>query len=144
MSAADPYGSGGLVVFDTSAWVRQNSSAGVSARWQATLTDLNLTVCPVVALELLAGSCNEDAFGRLDRALSALPQAPVTRSACDSALSLSRRLKGQRRLPAADYLIAAAAAERGAAVLHYDHHFDPLCAALGIESIWLADPGSLD
>jgi len=29
-------------------------------------------------------------------------------------------------------------------VLHYDRHFDPLCRALGIESIWVAEPGSID
>lgn len=43
-----------------------------------------------------------------------------------------------------DYLIAAAAAERGAGVLHYDSHFDALCRALGIESVWIAAPGSID
>lgn len=50
---------------------------------------------------------------------------------------------GERRLPAADYPIAAAAAERGAGVLHYDRHFDVLCRALGIESVWVTEPGSL-
>jgi hypothetical protein len=29
-------------------------------------------------------------------------------------------------------------------VLHYDRHFDPLCDALGIESVWLAAPGAID
>ncbi|HEV3318895.1 MAG TPA: hypothetical protein VG053_04055 [Solirubrobacteraceae bacterium] len=52
-------------------------------------------------------------------------------------------LHGKRRLPAADYLIAAAAAERGAGVLHYDRHFDTLCGVLGIESVWIAEPGSI-
>lgn len=53
-------------------------------------------------------------------------------------------LRGERRLPAADYMIAAAAAERGFAVLHYDRHFEPLSRVLGIESIWIAEPGSID
>ena len=55
--------------------------------------------------------------------------------------ALSRPLETS---PAADYLIAAAAAERGAGVLHYDHHFDTLCSALGIDSVWIAKPGSMD
>jgi predicted nucleic acid-binding protein len=141
---AEPYGSGGLVVFDTSAWNRQRASEEVAASWRATLAAGGLTVCPVVALELLASARDEAAFKRLDAALSALPQAPLTRSSCAAALTASRELGGPRRLPAADYLIAAAAAERGAAVLHYDRHFEPLCDTLGIESIWLAEPGSLD
>jgi predicted nucleic acid-binding protein len=144
VSEAEPYGSGGLVVFDTSAWNRQRAGGEVSARWRATLAAASLAVCPVVALELLASARDEPAFERLDSALAALPQAPVTRAGCAAALAASRELGGRRRLPAADYLIAAAAAERGAAVLHYDRHFDPLCQVLGIESVWLADPGSLD
>jgi len=45
---------------------------------------------------------------------------------------------------AVDELIAAAAAARGFAVLHYDHHFDPLCRVLGVESVWVAKPGAID
>ncbi len=130
-------------MFDTSAWSRRTNPA-VLPRWAATRDAGLLTVCPVVALELLAAARNEDRFAELDRALRALAQAPVTRKACDAALSASRELRGERRLPAADYLIAAAAAERGAAVLHYDSHFDILCGVLGVESVWIAPPGSID
>jgi predicted nucleic acid-binding protein len=141
--AAEPYGSGTTLVFDTSAWNRQREPA-VATRWQATLRADRLAACPVVALELLAGARDEDAFRGLDQALGALPQAPMTRAAGDRALSASRDLGGSRRLPAADYLIAAAAAERGFGVLHYDKHFDVLCRVLGIESILIAPYGALD
>ncbi len=80
-------------------------------------------------------------FADLDRALSALPQAPVTATTCAAVLAASRSLKGSRRLPAADYLIAAAAAERGFGVLHHDRHFDLLAAVLGFESVRL-EPAS--
>jgi predicted nucleic acid-binding protein len=143
MPRAEPYGSGEPLVFDTSAWNRQ-SDPGVLARWLATeKADLLLT-CPVVTLELLASARDEQKFVNLDRTLGALPTAPVTRSAGTAAIGASRDLRGKRRLPAADYLIAAAAAERGAGVLHYDSHFDILCGALGIESVWIAEPGSID
>jgi predicted nucleic acid-binding protein len=143
MPNAEPYGSGEPLVFDTSAWSRQRDPA-VLARWLATDDADLLVVCPVAALELLASAPDEQAFGDLDRALRALAQAPVTRSAGDAALRASRELRGRRRLPAADYLIAAAAAERDAGVLHYDRHFDTLCGVLGIESVWIAQPGSID
>ncbi|MEA2197772.1 MAG: hypothetical protein QOJ25_1823 [Solirubrobacteraceae bacterium] len=141
--AAEPYGPGVPIVFDTSAWNRRTNPA-VFARWAPTRDAGLLAVCPVVALELLAGARDEDAFGDLDRALSAMPQAPVTRAACERAIGASRELAGERRLPAADYLIAAAAAERGFGVLHYDRHFDPLCRVLGIESVLVAPRGTLD
>jgi predicted nucleic acid-binding protein len=143
MQSAERYGSGTALVFDTSAWNRRTHPT-VLPRWGATRDAGLLAVCPIVALELLAAARDEQAFQDLDRALQALPGAPVTRSVCDRALSASRELRGERRLPAADYMIAAAAAERSFAVLHYDRHFEPLCRALGIESIWIAKPGSID
>lgn len=143
MPNAEPYGSGTPLVFDTSAWNRRTDPA-VLPRWAATRDAGTLAVCPVVALELLAAARDEEQFANLDRALQGLTQAPVTRSAGDAALGASRDLRGERRLPAADYMIAAAAAERGAAVLHYDSHFDLLCRVLGIESVWIAEPGSID
>jgi predicted nucleic acid-binding protein len=143
MPLAEHYGSGEPLVFDTSAWNRQRNPT-VLARWLATSEAGLLVVCPVVAIELLASASDEEAFRDLDRTLAALPGAPITRSAGTAAIGASRDLRGERRIPAADYLIAAAAAGRGAGVLHYDHHFDPLCRALGIESIWVAQPGSID
>jgi len=143
MPPVEPFGSGGLLVFDTSAWNRQRDPV-VLPRWLATAESDLLAVCPVVALELLASARDEYKFAALDRTLSALPAAHVTRTAGGAALGASRELRGARRVPAADYLIAAAAAGRGAGVLHYDRHFDPLCRVLGIESVWVAEPGSID
>ena len=141
--AGEPYGSGSALVFDTSAWNRQRHLS-VLPVWQATLAAGLLTVCPVVSLELLASARDEQAFRDLDQALASLAQAPITRAVCDRALGASRELAGERRLPAADYLIAAAAAERGFGVLHYDRHFEALCRVLGIESVVIAPWGDLD
>lgn len=137
------YGSGGSLVFDTSAWVRQ-AAGPVAPRWRTTFEAGLVRSCPVVTLELLATARDEDAAVALEAALASLIDAPVTRAACNAALAASRQLRGERRIPAADYLVAAAAAERGSGVLHYDGHFDLLADALGIESVWIAPPGSLD
>lgn len=106
-------------------------------RWKATLAAGLIAVCPVAALEILTSARHEDGFAALERALSALPQAPVTSSACAAAVGASRALRGSRRLPAADYLIAAAAAERGFGVLHLDAHYDTLASVLGFASVRL-------
>jgi predicted nucleic acid-binding protein len=143
MPRVESYGSGEPLVFDTSAWNRQHNPA-VLSRWLATEDADLLFTCPVVILELLASARNEQKFVTLDRTLAALPTAPITRATGVSAVGASRELRGERRIPAADYLITAAAAERGAGVLHYDRHFDILCQALGIKSVWIAEPGSID
>lgn len=129
-----PFGPGVPLVIDTSAWLRQNLP-GVRKRWMATLEAELLASCPVASLEILAGARDEKAFAQLDYALSALRQAPVTASACSAALGASRELRGSRRLPAADYLIAAAAAARGFGVLHLDSHYDTLATVLGFPSV---------
>jgi predicted nucleic acid-binding protein len=134
-AVADPFGPVPLVV-DTSAWVRQRDPA-VRPRWEASLQAGLLVSCPVVALELLAAARDENEFTALSAALDALPQAPVTTSACRAALAASCELRGRRRLPAADYLIAAAAAERGFGVLHDDRHFETLAGVLGFPSVRL-------
>lgn len=131
-----PYGPGVPLVIDTSAWVRQREP-DVVGRWKATVAAGLVASCPVAALEILAGARDEEGFVVLDRALATLPQAPVTTAGCAAALSASRDLRGSRRMPAADYLIAAAAAERGFGVLHLDSHYDTLASVLGFVSVRL-------
>lgn len=123
-------------MIDTSAWARQRDPA-VVGRWKATLAAGLVASCPVAALEILASARDEEGHAVLDRALGGLAQAPVTASVCAMALSASRELRGSRRLPAADYLIAAAATERGFGVLHLDSHYDTLAAVLGFPSVRL-------
>ena len=131
-----PYGPGIPLVIDTSAWVRQREPE-VVGRWTATLEAGLVAVCPVAALEILASARDQTGFDALERALAALPQAPVTATVCAAALGASRELRGSRRLPATDYLIAAAAAERGFGVLHLDGHYDTLASVLSFASVRL-------
>ena len=131
-----PFGSGVPLVIDTSAWNRQREP-DFQQRWIATARSGLLVSCPVAVLEILAATRDEREFVAFEQALGALPQAPVTASACQAALGASRDLGARRRIPAADYLIAAAAAERGFGVLHADRHFELLATVLGFESVRL-------
>lgn len=132
--ASVSFGSGVPLVIDSSAWHRQRLPS-VHERWNAT-NDADLLVsCPAAALEILAGARNERDFELLDQAFTAFPQAPITASACRAAQGAMRELGARRRLPAVDYLIAAAATECGFGVLHADSHFDLLAEVLGFESV---------
>jgi predicted nucleic acid-binding protein len=57
--------------------------------------------------------------------------------------ALAHRSAGAQRLPIVDYLVAAAAQELGAAVIHYDRDYDTLAELMEFESIWLAPAGTL-
>ncbi len=131
-------GSGVPLVIDTSAWARQRLPKAVGP-WRATHEAKLLASCPVAALEILRTARTEEEFRDLDRSLEALAQAPITAAVCRAALAASRELGAHRRLPAPDYLIAAAAAERGFGVLHADRHFDLLATVLPFESVRLPD-----
>lgn len=137
MSVA-PYSERIPLVIDPSAWARQ-SHAPIRDRWKATARAGLLASCPVATLEILSGSRNELEFAAADFALAALPQVTVTGSVCRAALAAMHELKGSRRLPVPDYLIAAAAAERGFGVLHADRNFDLLATVLPFESVRLPD-----
>jgi predicted nucleic acid-binding protein len=126
------------LVIDTSAWARQRDAGAIEFWNEANDADL-LASCPVAALEILRIAQNEADFQSLDRTLATLAQAPVTASVCRAALAASRDLGARRRIPAPDYLIAAAAAERGFGVLHADRHFDLLASVLEFESVRLPE-----
>lgn len=57
--------------------------------------------------------------------------------------SLAHRSAGSQRIPIVDYLVAAAAQELGAAVIHYDRDYDTLANSMEFESVWLAPAGTL-
>jgi predicted nucleic acid-binding protein len=135
---ATPFGTGLPLVIDTSAWNRQSKSQ-YRERWKATARADRLVACPVSSLEILGSTRNQSEFAAFDAALRALPQAQINATVCQAALAAAQELRGSRRLPAADYLIAAAAAERGFGVLHADRHFDLLATVLPFESVRLPE-----
>jgi predicted nucleic acid-binding protein len=98
-----------------------------------------LVACPVTVLEILRTTRNEQELEVVESSFAALPQATITASVCRSALSAARELGARRHLPVPDYLIAAAAAERGFGVLHADRHFDLLATVLPFESVRLPE-----
>ena len=132
-----PFGSGLPLVIDTSAWARQRQPR-VLEQWRDTHKAGLFASCPVATLEILLTARSEVEFNELELNFAALRQVPVTASVCRAALRASRDLGARRRIPAADYLIAAAAAEGGFGVLHADRHFELLAEVLSFESVRVA------
>jgi predicted nucleic acid-binding protein len=137
----------GPCVADTSVWARA-SHPSVSRQWKAAARAREIVACPVVTLELLYDARDREQVEQVAEAVSALRQAPITRSVTDSAIAAIRELAargsaGSHRVRVPDAMIAAAAAERGFAVLHCDEHFDRLASVLGFRSQWVARAGSI-
>jgi predicted nucleic acid-binding protein len=134
------------LLVDTSAWSRAHH-ASVRDGWVRALLAGRLRVSPAARLEILLSARSGADFDVLAERLTAVRTAPLTgttaRAAQDAMRTLAHRSAGAQRIPVVDYLIAAAAQETGAAVLHYDRDYDTLAEIMGFESIWLAPAGSL-
>lgn len=134
-------------VADTSAWARADARE-VAPQWRRVAQAGDLIACPPVTMELIFDAPDRDAVGRVAQAMAGFRQAPITRSVTDAATWAMCRLAeigaaGAHRVRVPDALVAAAAAERGFGVLHYDHHFDALAKVLSFRSQWIAPPGSI-
>ena len=135
-------------VADTSAWARA-SVKEVAPQWREVVKAGELVACPLVTMEMIFDAPDRDAVERVAVAMAGFRQAPISRSVTDAAILAMRELAqrgaaGAHRVRVPDALIAAAAAERGFGVLHYDRHFDTLATVLTFTSQWISPAGSID
>ena len=137
-----------MFVADTSAWARAGRP-GLRREWERALERDQIVSCPIVQLELLYSSRDAESFDAIAAGLAGIREAPVNRSVTRAATAAYRELAHRSplfhrsvRLP--DLLVAAAAADAGLGVLHYDADYDTLAEVLRFESRWLAPRGSLD
>jgi predicted nucleic acid-binding protein len=135
----------GLVIVDSSVRKREDEPAV-----KATLDEIgrsHTATCSVVTMELLFSARDVREFTKVELEESSTRSIPLTRSVERAARCAYRELlrgsDGRHRVPVQDVLIAAAAQEAGASVLHYDHHFDRLEEVMRFGSVWVAPAGSL-
>jgi predicted nucleic acid-binding protein len=134
------------LLVDTSAWARAGHST-TRDRWLAALLGDRLRLSPLVRIEILLSARGGGEFDQLAERLGTIRAAPLSASvirAAETAMrALAHRSAGAQRVPIVDYMVAAAAQELGAAVIHYDHDYDTLAEVLEFESIWLAPAGTI-
>jgi len=97
-------------------------------------------------LEIGYSARNAAEWDRLQEALRAFELVETSAEHVRRARQVQRMLaaKHQRGRKVPDLLIAAAAEERGLAVLHYDADFDLIAAVTGQSCEWVVPAGSVD
>jgi predicted nucleic acid-binding protein len=134
------------LLVDTSAWARASHSTTRDS-WLTVLLGDRLRLSPLVRLEILWSARGGEELDALAERLDIVRPAPLSTSvirAAEAAMrALAHRSAGVQRVPIVDYLVAAAAQELGAAVIHYDRDYDTLAEVLEFESIWLAPAGTI-
>jgi predicted nucleic acid-binding protein len=133
-----------LYLVDKSAFEQQRHSTAADERLRALASENRLATCEIVALELLYSARGAADYEQRWADLQALPWLHVTKAVMTRALSTQRLLaaRGQHRRPIPDLVIAAAAAEHGATLLHYDHDFDLIAAVTGQPTRWIIKSGT--
>lgn len=137
---------GTVYLADTTVYVLQRAHSTVRDRMQDLLTQGRLAACQMTALEYLNNAPSPDGYERLWGALHAQRWINVTVDAMSRALDVHRamaRRSQHRHFRLPDLIIAAAAEQAGATVLHYDADYDRIAAITGQPVEWVAPPGSL-
>ncbi|MGB2570283.1 PIN domain-containing protein [Micromonospora citrea] len=136
----------GLYLIDTSAWGRLRQPV-VWKRIATILEEGLAATC--VPLDLEDGRSVRDfrdAMAVRARRAELMVDLPITSAVATRArdLQLALTSRGHHRAASpVDVLVAAAAAEYSATVLHYDRDFDLLAEVGGPRSEWVAPPGTL-
>ena len=137
---------GGLYLIDTSAWARLRVPP-VEKRLSAILEAGAAATC--LPLDLADGRSARnfrDAMSIRARRAQLMTDLPITAAvatrAHDIQLALTQRGHHRAASPV-DVIAAAAAAEYGAIVLHYDRAFDLIADVGGPRCEWVAPPGTL-
>lgn len=97
-------------------------------------------------LELGHSARNAAEWDRIRVGLDGLQAVGVRQTHVDRALEVQRTLadRGLRGRPLSDLLIAAAAEECGATLVHYDRDFDLIADVTGQPTRWAVVAGSID
>lgn len=135
-----------LYVIDTSAWSRIRVPA-VEKRLRSILEAGAAATCLPLDLEdERSARTFRDAMRIRARRAEVMTDLAITAAvavrARDLQLALTRRGHHRAASPT-DLVVAAAAAEHGATVVHYDRDFDLIAAVGGPRAEWVAPPGAL-
>lgn len=137
---------GTIYLADTSVYVLQGRHPQVRRRFETLLAEGRLAACHMTTLEFLNNAADPKSYETLWQVMHGHRWIDVTTRAMDRALAIHRTMaaKSQHRhfrLP--NLIIAAAAEEHGATVLHYDADYDRIAAITSQPIEWIAPKGSL-
>jgi predicted nucleic acid-binding protein len=140
-----------LLLLDNSAWARLLMGRVPEARQEAALDWLEqgrLATCLPFLLEAGFSARGAEDHRLILSRLGQLPHLRIDGEIEGMARTAQRELAeaGHHRLPPSDLITAACAHSARGGVLHYDRDYDLIAerTSLRFESVWVAEPGSVD
>ncbi|MBC7461805.1 MAG: PIN domain-containing protein [Thermoleophilia bacterium] len=135
-------------VIDSSAWWRARRGQPGADRFEAELLLGRLLMTDVVRFEVLYSARNAQEFVEMREELSSFDTAQIDPATWARSLEVYEALAQRggnhhRQVGHMDLLIAAAAEQAGATLLHYDSDFDNIAEITGQPTEWIAPRGSI-
>ena len=135
-------------LFDTGiwTWVRDRRFPELAEWFNAAVEAGLVLVCDLVILELTRLAPNERRAREVADRLASFEAIPMPGSLWAQAREVQIALAAtgeHRRVPPADLLLAAAAEEAGAALVHYDRDYERIAQASDLRQEWLVPDGTL-
>ena len=130
-----------MFLVDTSVWIfalKKNFHPFIKERLDRILSENDIAINGIIALELLGGAKTEQEYNRLKSRLDALYYIDAAKSLWDHSSRLAFDLKRNgANIPYTDIFIAASAIQENAILLHADTHFNTIAkySSLKTESL---------
>jgi len=125
-----------MFLIDSSAWIeylRPNGSKKVKERVREVLQREEACTCGIVVVEVLRGTKTEKDWNTLWGSLTALPQMPLDDTVIERASKWGFLLDRKGKTASTTDLLIASAAHKKAKLLHLDHDFKMIAAAVGLD-----------
>ncbi|OBA76602.1 ribonuclease [Mycobacterium sp. 1554424.7] len=130
-----------MILVDTSAWIEYfratGSAAAAEVRRLISEDERQIAMCEPIAMEILTGAADDNAYVMLERLVNGLPSLGVDnaidfRAAADIYRAARRAGKTIRSIN--DCIIASVAIRHGARIVHRDADFDVIAQMTGLEA----------
>lgn len=130
-----------MILVDTSAWIEYfratGSAAATEVRRLISEEERQIAMCEPIAMEILSGAADDNAYVMLERLVNGLPSLGVDnaidfRAAADIYRAARRAGKTIRSIN--DCLIASVALRHGARIVHRDADFDVIAQMTSLEA----------
>jgi predicted nucleic acid-binding protein len=132
-------------LIDSSCWVdyyRPDGDPRIQAAVAEAIESDDASICGIIRVEILANIAREPEFDAVSEDFSGMHNLILTHLEFNTAVEIGRTLRAKgASVPATDLVIAAAAINHDAVLLHCDRHFLTIGKHSGLKQQAVGDPG---
>ncbi len=133
-----------MKLIDSSCWVdyyRPGGDSQIQAAVGEAIESDEAAICGMIRVEILGCIARQKEFDAVSQDFSGMHELPITPREFDTAIEIGRTLRAKgASVPATDLVIAAAAMNHNALLLHCDRHFLIIAKHSGLKQLAVGIP----